>query len=350
MLTTETFNLLIEAASKAPSADNMQPWEFRKQGDTIEVFICESRKLPQDAMDMFAWVGIGAAIQNIVNAAAKLGMQAKVDYQSDSKDRAAVISFLEHSGESHYADYIPLRNTNRCPFEAQKLSSETITKLTKNLESFHAKVHWTTNAEDFTKMAMMDAKSTYIRLEHKPLHDELFSILRFTNKDVDTYRFGLTFQSLEVPDFAVFFAKQLRYWSVNKLVSKLGFGRMIAKQLSNKLKQAGAICLLTSVERTPVGYMEAGRAMEQLWLAATAKGLSVQPYGVLPQYLTKSEIEPHTFLPKYVDILNRHRKTFYSVFPDAKNEFPAIVLRIGKTDEVSYRSDVRLRNGEIVRN
>jgi len=198
-------------------------------------------------------------------------------------------------------------------------------------------------------MAKMDANSSFIRLEHKPLHDELFEILRFTRKQVETTRYGLDFVSLEIPSFAVIFARQLQHWSVQKVVSRLGIGHIVAKQLSLKLHKAGALCLITAIKRDPAGYMEAGRAMEQLWLAATAEGLSIHPYGVLPQYLTKVEVEPETFLPMYVDIIKSHREPFYSIFPGAKNEYPAIVLRVGRTDKLSARSNIRLRLQQIIR-
>jgi hypothetical protein len=352
MLTDNIFSELVKAASLAPSADNMQPWEFRKNGNTIEVFCAKSRILPTDVMGMFAWVGIGAAIQNIVIAASLYSLETIVEYNTVEKldEWAATIRFNQGSAKNPLANYITTRNTNRSPYKASPLSWTFIAKLSESLQNFNSNTHWTTSATDFKVMASMDANSSYIRLEHKPLHDELFDILRFTRKDIESKRFGLTFESLEVPSFAVFFARQLQYWSVNKAISNLGFGRMIAKQLSFKLCHTGALCLITAHHRNPLAYMEAGRAMEQLWLTATAEGLSVQPYGVLPQYLTKIEVEPDTFLPKYVTELKKHREPFYSIFPDAKNEFPAIVLRVGYTDKQSARSDIRLKNNQIIRN
>jgi hypothetical protein len=351
MLTDTLFIELIEAASLAPSADNMQPWEFSRQGDVIEVFCARPRVLPTDALDMFAWVGVGAAIQNIVVAAADRGLEATVEYNVGEKvgEQAAVIRFQPGNADSHLARYIPLRNTNRSPFEPLPLEPSLISNLTQSIRGMDAGVYWTTNASDFKQMATMDANSTYIRLEHKPLHDELFDILRFTRKDMEAKRFGLTFESLEVPAFAVFFARQLQYWSVNQAVSRLGFGRLVAKQLSEKLCMAGAICLVTAHQCNPIAYMEAGRALEQLWLAATAGGLSVQPYGVLPQYLTKAEVEPDTFLPKYVTAIEKHREPFYTIFPQARKEYPAIVLRMGRAKKQSPRSDIRLGSHQIIR-
>jgi len=308
ILTFDTFNELIEAASLAPSADNMQPWEFRKQGDAIEVFCAKPRVLPTDVVAMFAWVAIGAAIQNIVIAASGKGLLATVDYSPPEKafECAAVIRFSEGKIKNSLGKYIALRTTNRCPFVAVPLEEKVMFILKKHTEGLDANIYCTTNPADFERMASMDARSSYIRLSHKPLHDELFDILRFTKKDIESTRFGLTFESLEVPKFAVAFARQLKYWSVNRVVSRLGFDRLVASQLSAKLKRAGALCLIAAKRCDPVAYMEAGRTMEQFWLAATSEGLSVQPYGVLPQYLTKAEVEPETFLQKYVEVIRGH--------------------------------------------
>jgi hypothetical protein len=89
--------------------------------------------------------------------------------------------------------------------------------------------------------------------------------------------------------------------------------------------------------------------MERLWLRATAMGLAVQPHGVLPQYLTKVEVEPETFLPRHAAVLRGHREPFYSLFPRARAEHPAIVLRVGRPLEFPARPSVRLPVGELVR-
>lgn len=336
----------------APSADNMQPWEFKRNNNTIEVHSVKKRFLPTDVFFMFSWIGIGASIQNIVIKAEEKGLKSTVKYNNlcTAETLAATIEFKPDNTilKTDLAKYIKLRNTNRNPFSTNPLSSDLIQKLSSNITKFAANIHWTTHPADFKQMALMDAKSSYIRLEHKPLHDELFNILLFSKKEIEEKRFGLTFHSLGVPSFAVSFARLMQYWSITQIISKLGIGKMVAKQLSNKFKKTGAICLITSPQCSPQGYMQTGRAMEQLWLSATANNLSVQPYGVLPHYLTMIEYEPNFFSPKYIHILEKHRQPFYSIFPDAINEYPAIVLRIGRSEKHSLRSDVRLRTEEVI--
>lgn len=344
MLNENLFISLIEKASLAPSADNMQPWEFRKQTNTIEVFPAVSRKLPNDVMDMFTWIGIGAAIQNIVISASEYELDAYVHYtHSLHIDKPiAIVSFVSANKENNLAKYVNSRCTNRHPFSNKPIDADTIKTLNKSIRGIQASMHWITAVSDFSRLATMDAHSSYIRLEHKPLHDELFSILRFTKKDMEKKRFGLTFKSLGVPAYAVLCAKLLQFWSINQLVSKIGIGRLVAKQLSEKLQATGGICLITAAEQSAASYIEAGRAMEQCWLTATSLGLSVQPYGVLPQYLTKIEHEPETFLPQHITDIEKHRKPFYKLFPKAKSEHPAIVLRMGWATKQSARSEARL--------
>lgn len=224
-----------------------------------------------------------------------------------------------------------------------------IHELTQRISGLDAGLHWMTQPAGFRLMASMDARSSFIRLEHKPFHDELFEILRFSRLQVEASRYGLDFRSIGIPHGTGMFASHLKHGFVNKAVSKSGIGRLVAKMLSMKLLRAGALCLVTAKHGTPAGYMEAGRAMEQLWLAATAEALSVHPYGALPQYLTKACIEPEAFLPAHLAIIRSHRAPFYSLFPGAENEFPAIVLRIGVSEKQSERSDVRLRPEEIIK-
>lgn len=349
MLTEKIYTQLIRAASLAPSADNMQPWEFRKQDNNIEVFCAKQRILPTDALNMFTWVSIGAAIQNLVVAAAASGFNADVEYRNPIRvDKSvAIVRLSPGTTDDYLAHWIELRTTNRSPYETSPLSPKEINKLTLAIKNLNTGIHWTTDVSALNSMSVMDANSSYIRLEHKPLHDELFDILRFTPGEIETTRYGLDFKSLEVPPIAVRFARQLQHWSVNKVVSRLGIGRLVAKKLASRIRKAGALCLITATQRNPVGYMEAGRAMEQLWLAATAEGLSIHPFGVLPQYLTKVEIEPETFLPRYVDTIKSHREPFFSVFPGAESEFPAIVLRVGRTNKQSDRSEIRLEPDQI---
>jgi nitroreductase len=350
MMTDELFLALVEAAARAPSADNMQAWRFGRQGDAIELFLERRRLLPTDVGAMFGWIGLGAAVENLVIAAARRGLGAAVEYAQleGSVERPAVVRLSPGGADDPLADWLPERVTNRGPYEPAPLDPPLIGELTEAARDRDAGVHWVTDAAGLEGMAAMDANSTFIRLEHGPLRDELFGILRFTRREVESTRYGLDFESLGVPSFLVLLARHLRYRSVNEAMSRLGLGRVVGKLLASRLRMAGAVCLVTARRRGPAGYVEAGRAMERIWLAAAARGLAVQPHGVLPQYLTKVEVEPETFRPRHAATLRGHRGRFQALFPGARGEHPAIVLRVGRPMGSPARRSVRLRPEELL--
>jgi hypothetical protein len=213
----------------------------------------------------------------------------------------------------------------------------------------HAGIHWIHSASELKRMALMDVDFSSILLEHKPFFDGLFETLRFTRKEIETARTGMDLKSLELPFVGLVIARQLKRWEINKMINRLGIGHIVAKKLSFRLRKASALCLITAHQRDPIGYMEAGRAMQQLWLAATAEGLSIHPYGVIPQYLTMVDIEPETFLPRHATHIKSHREPFFAIFPEAKNEYPAVMLRIGWVNKQSARNPIRLRAEQIIR-
>jgi nitroreductase len=368
MISEALLDRLVDAASRAPSPDNMQAWSFAAAGDAIDVYVEPSRVLPTDVDAMFAWVGLGAAVENLAIAARGEGFGAAVDCRAlgaggpASGGRAPdpfgtpVTVRLSPPGPDHpsgpghpLAGWIERRETNRGPYDEAPLDLTTLRELTRAADRLDAGVHWVSDRASLESMASMDARSSYIRLEHRPLHDELFDILRFSRRSAEEIRFGLGFESLGVPSFLVWAARLLRYPSVMKVVSRLGIGRFIARRLAARLRTAGAVCLVTARRNGPAGYVEAGRAMERLWLAATARGLAVQPYGVLPQYLTKLDVEPEGFLPCHAEVMRGHREPFAALFPGARSERPAIVLRVGRPRDQPSRRSPRLPVDRLIR-
>jgi len=353
MITDNHYQQLLEAASLAPSADNMQPWTFQKRDDEIDLFYVKKRSLPTDTLDMFGLISLGAAIQNMIITAENMGFSCQLTYQEHSSfdQPVATLSFSNANHKNELADWITFRSTNRAPYSTTKKISQTqLYLLQKSTESFPISCQYLFDKQQFKEIANLDAQSSYIRLEYQPFHDELFDILRFSKTDNEKFRYGLTFESLEVPSFAVFFAKFLRYNRFNDLVSKLGFGKLVAYSLSRKLQQSSCLTLISVSERNYKSYIEAGRGLEQLWLTCTKMGLAVQPYGVLPQYFTKLDIETQFFTEKYKTKLLKHKETFDTLFTNGTSHYPALLLRIGQTDQISKRSSIRIKTSNINKN
>ena len=335
----------------APSSDNMQPWEFDKQDNAIEVYCVKERLLAIDVMDMFSWMSIGAAIQNIVVKSAAYGFLADVEYvpSGHHEKPEAIIRLFPGGVDTRLDERIALRTTNRLPFLPQPLEQPILSELSQAADRINSGLHWLNPEAGFESLVSMDAAFSSILLEHKPLFDGLFDTIRFTRGEIEEARCGMDIKSLDIPFIFAFIARRFRRLKINRLISRLGIGPVVAKTLSSRLRRAGALCLVTAEKRTPAGYMEAGRAMEALWLSATAHDLSVHPYGVIPQYFAMAECKPEAFLPKHRAEIESYRQPFLSLFPNIGPDSPAIMLRIGRAGRQSVRSTIRFRPEQIIR-
>ena len=120
------FVTAVEAAIRAPSLHNSQPWRFRCRDDAVEVLADRSRQLP--AADPHGWalrIACGAAVFNMRLAFAVAGYPAQVELRPDP-DQPDLLARLT-PGPPHppapwekdlYAA-IPHRHSNRQPFHPE---------------------------------------------------------------------------------------------------------------------------------------------------------------------------------------------------------------------------------------
>lgn len=115
---------LLRYAILAPSSRNTQPWFFKVSGDSVEVFVDYTRRLPiADPSDRELLMSVGAAITNLRVAAAHFGFDTTVLYQHRPEETLpiAVVALRETcaSDASLRALFgaIAVRRTNRGDFE-----------------------------------------------------------------------------------------------------------------------------------------------------------------------------------------------------------------------------------------
>jgi nitroreductase len=120
--------LLVSAAVRAPSMHNTQPWLFHVREDTIDVYADPRRSLPvADPHGRALRIGCGAAVLNLRLAAAYLGRAASVRLTPDRDDPARVATVRlaglvrPTAADQELYAAIPLRHTNRHPFEGRPL-------------------------------------------------------------------------------------------------------------------------------------------------------------------------------------------------------------------------------------
>jgi nitroreductase len=111
---------LVAAAILAPSPHNAQAWLFRVGPDRIDLFADRARGTgATDPFKREMYVGLGAALENLVLAAQAAGYAAGVELlpEGPSSAHAARVQLGgAATRRSSFYDAIPMRHTNRYPY------------------------------------------------------------------------------------------------------------------------------------------------------------------------------------------------------------------------------------------
>ena len=135
--TTEDLRPAVEAAIRAPSLHNSQPWRFRLRDGGIELSADRQRILSVAGRDWGVRLSCGAALFNLRLALAVAGKPATVDvrpYPHDPRVLARLVpdgARPPSGAERSLYDAIARRHSNRTPFWGDPVPSEVRSALAK---------------------------------------------------------------------------------------------------------------------------------------------------------------------------------------------------------------------------
>ncbi len=335
---------LLWAASRAPSPDNNQPWAFRRRDDRIEVVHCRERAVPSDVEELFAGIAMGGAIENIALEASQYGLHCDVEYAAqpfarEGAHEPVATLWLASSGKpDRLSRYIDSRTTNRRRYRTTPLTEPEQGALSHAINAPHCHVDWLTTRSDLRSLARLVTTADRIRFEYQLFHDELHRMLRFGRSDLPAVD-GLEAASLEIPRAAWPILKWLRPWRRMDFLNRIGASRVFAATSTLQILCSGAVGLLWTERRDAIGALEAGRALQRLWLAATEQQLAFQPVGALPLFLRRLEISGESgFLPHHAKRLVAARNELLRLYPKSRAGRSVILFRIGHCGPPSARS------------
>lgn len=357
MISSQTFDAIIQAAIAAPSPDNNQPWLFRVENDSLLVYLDRSRSLPSDVKSMFDMTSIGAAVENAVIAAAELGYAAEVLWRGEpptgsSNDELKMeLKFREGGTRDPLFASIIGRCTNRKMYASQPLEQRLLNQLTAACEVFpEVQIDWLTSKDHKRRFGKLIASTDALRFQHRPFHEELFRQLRFTKQEAESTADGLDLRTLELPPGLASVLPLLRSWKVMRTIIAMRMLPLLTMPSAVSVKKSGAIAIL-SVPQELVHephdpaqiFATGGRAIQRLWLAGSAAGLSMHPLGSISIFLLDENPKPE-FRPT----IDRVRAAIHELVPNIDRRTIQLALRVGRSPPPSIRSIRRPREALIL--
>jgi hypothetical protein len=205
---------LVAAAILAPSPHNAQAWAFRVSPARIELFADRSRAIGAvDPLDRELYVGLGAALENLLLAAEANGYTAKVSLVP-SPSRPLHAATVELSAgptvRSELYTQIPRRHTDRSAYKAQAVpvaALEQMAGLAGDLPG--TRLYWFTSEADRSHIGSLMVATAQALTDDREqsISDNLW--FRHDWDAIQRHKDGLTLDGQGLPELTTAIAKML---------------------------------------------------------------------------------------------------------------------------------------------
>lgn len=282
----ECVRLLVEAGSRAPSADNMQPWSFRWGGETLRLGYDTKRAagVTFPASHPATRIALGAAAQNMLLVAERLDLELEWA-EAGAED---IIRFRCNPGTRVPAEVWrhPLfeRHTNRMPYKMDAIPAGVLASVNEEREG-NLGIKILAGGPEIREMGRLVRLASELRFQTREVHEWLARSLRFSQKEVSRGN-GLDVATLSLPPGGRLLLKWISEWRRMALLNRIGGYRMLARIEAQAVSKAPALLAITGPAGENAAF-EAGRLLERVWIALNRQGVAVHPYYVIPDQLQR---------------------------------------------------------------
>ena len=351
VLTPEMTRRLVSDAVQAPSGGNCQPWKWLSANDELCLFHDRARAYtPFDPDCLGGFVGLGAAVENLILSAHAAGLQVVSELFPSKDIPELVATFRFGNSTSHeltepsWCDklhsMVGVRRTNRKLCTRSPLNPADLDALTAAVRSIpDAEVSWLLRDEELDECGQLLGIGDRLLFLTKSLSRFLVNEIRWTRQEADETRDGISLDSLELSpaDRAGF--QLCRDWTTLDLVRRMGGGHGLEKASFKAVVGAAAVGLITMPRRDEAAYFWGGRAMERLWLTATERRLALHPMTALAYMLSRHRAGGSSHLDAETkETLNELCPRYKGLFPGSRGEADVFLFRLSYAEETTQRS------------
>ena len=353
-LSRDKIRSIVEHGILAPSGGNCQPWRFvYRHGQIVCIHDVDRSRSFLDFEHIASFLSFGAAVENMVLGATALGLGCELELFPDAQDAQVVCRLgllVDSAGplDSELLDQVPQRVTNRRLGKRVEISAQHAAALVQAASDAGARLQILTDPDHLREIGAIVGASERLRLLHQQMHHEMMAEIRFSEKQARATRDGLDMATLELSASDAAGLRLVRSWPAMKLLARLGGGRALERPSKKSMACASAAGLITVPGTGPESYFQAGRAMQRVWLRASAKGLVFQP--ITPILYLFARLERgggDGFSQQQCQVLRDLRKRYLDLFDVSAGHAEAMLFRIAVADPPTAGS-LRRRLDEVL--
>lgn len=335
---------LLNAAVRAPSGDNTQPWTFQVDADagSIALVVDPTRDpSPMNAGQRMARIAVGAALENMLVTAARNGWKAEAG--PATPPALAVLTLADSKASAGSLDpAIGARVSNRRVFDGRPVAPDILQRLAAAGPALDGvRTLWLTERERTVGLAEVISRADALMFGERTMRQAFLGNVRFDAAATAEVDEGLSLASLELAAadrVALRLMRKAPHW----LVQYGGPLRAIAGHARRLVTSAAGLCLVAAADDSAATDVLVGRALQRAWLALTAAGLAVQPMMSLPvldNALTHGGAALGLALGR--DRVLALGRQFRKLVPELAADRPAALLRFGYAAPPSGRTGRR---------
>ena len=268
---------ILSLASLAPSGHNTQPW-FVQYLESYHWIIGNDRSkwLPAvDPTQRETILSIGAFIQNLEYAASSFGYVCHWNLLATTNQSEQVMEvklIKQESKDAFDIAKIKSRRTVRSNFLSDLLKKEDLEYLVNSKSEFIHYLPATGKESQFINEQTIEANR--LQSYRDPAQQELADWIRFSSRDAEKNRDGLTTAGMEI--------EGVSGWVVRNFYGKDNVmrGDFREKGIDNIKKEVSASAgwiLITSKDNSVATLLETGRRMQRLFLKVRDKSIAIHP-------------------------------------------------------------------------
>ncbi len=264
-------------ASLAPSGHNTQPWRIKY----MEPFhwIVEndkSRWLPGvDPTQRETILSIGAFLQNLEYASGNLGHNCQVDILATSNQDEKIVEIkLTKSPQAAKYDIqqIKERRTVRANFLNDMLKKGDVAYLLRDDTDL---IHYIPNStKEHQWLNEQTIEANRIQAYRDAAQSELADWIRFSSKDAEKNKDGLTLASMEIEGIPGWY---LRNFYGKEDVMKKSFREESIDKVVKQVSQSAGWLIITSKDDSVITLLETGKRLQRLLLKIRSRNIAIHP-------------------------------------------------------------------------